>query len=187
MPPPGGPAHLTLWQEAPALFHLLERARPVGSEQPRQRAIREQLATRLALRAVVGLAVSKADALHGRAAVGAGLAVAAVHGHARPEGRHALGELAGRRLSQPHGPVVERRPRRVVEARMLAVAQRPRLPDRRELCLMQDLVRVRVADAGEDVRVRERALERVALARDGRAELFRRARERLDTAGIERG
>src|SRR5713101_9405344 len=126
------------------------------------------------------------DALHGRAAVWAGLAVAAVHGHVRPEGRDALGEFATRGLPQPHDPVVERCPRGIVEPRVLAVAQRTRLPHRREPRAMQDLVRVRIPDAGEDVRVGQRALERVILARDGVAEFRLGAGERLDPAGVER-
>src|SRR5882724_462031 len=171
---------------AAALLHLFERARPVRSQEARQRTIREQLAARLALGAIVGLVVRVPDTLDGGAAVGAGLAVAAVDGHPRPEGRHALGELAARSLPQAHDPVVERSARRLVEPRVLTVAERPRLPHGREPRAMQDLVRVRVADAREDVRVGQRALERVVLAGDRAAELLRVTGEGIDPARVER-
>src|SRR5436190_4136831 len=51
---------------------------------------------------------------------------------------------------------------------------------------MQDLVRIRVADAREDVRVGQRALERVVLTGDGAAELLRVAGEGIDPARVER-
>ena len=51
---------------------------------------------------------------------------------------------------------------------------------------MQDLVRVGVADAAEEVRIGERALERVVLARQRVAKRVERRVERLEAAGIER-
>jgi hypothetical protein len=51
---------------------------------------------------------------------------------------------------------------------------------------MEDLVRVGVADAAEDVRVGERPFERVALAGKRGAELVDRHLQRLDAAGIVR-
>ena len=66
--------------------------RPVAVEQARQRAIGEQLAAGLAGRAVVGLVLGVADALHRRAADRARLAVLAVHRHLRAERGHLLGE-----------------------------------------------------------------------------------------------
>src|ERR1700694_3209992 len=99
MPPPCGPGHLTLRRKSPALLHLLERARSVRAQETRKSAGGEAPAARLALRAVVRLVVRVADALDGGAAVGAGLAVAAVDGHRGPEGRHALGEVAARGLA----------------------------------------------------------------------------------------
>src|SRR5262249_3485888 len=56
------------------LLELLERLRPVRLEELREGAVREELALGLALRAVVRLVVAADDSLHGRAAVGAGLA-----------------------------------------------------------------------------------------------------------------
>jgi hypothetical protein len=84
-----------------------------------------------------------------------------VHRHVGPEGGDALRELAVRALPKPQYPVVERGPDGLEEPRVLAIAQRSRLPYRRELRPVEDLVGVRVADAGEDVRIRERALQRL--------------------------
>ena len=49
---------------------------------------------------------------------------------------------------------------------------------------MQDLVRVGVADAAEDVRIGQRALERVVLAHERRAEVLQRRAEHLDPARV---
>ena len=51
---------------------------------------------------------------------------------------------------------------------------------------MEDLVRVGVADAAEDVRIGQRSLQRVALAGEGGSKLFERNVERLDAARIVR-
>ena len=48
--------------------------------------------------------------------------------------------------------------------------------ERRQPRRVQDLVRVRVADAAEEVRIGQRALERVVLARERRVELLERRR-----------
>ena len=57
----------------------------------------------------------------------------------------------------------------------------------REPGAVQDLVGVRVPDPGEEPGVGERALERVALARQRRAEGGEIGVERLEPAAIERG
>src|ERR1700761_8732941 len=60
---------------------LVERARPVRTEQSRQPAIGEQLAAGLALCAVIRLVVGVADALHRLPTARTRLAIAAVHRH----------------------------------------------------------------------------------------------------------
>ncbi len=58
----------------------------------------------MAAGAVVGLVLGIADALDGRAAVGTGLAVAAVRRHARAESGHFFREIRdGRRNGEPTG------------------------------------------------------------------------------------
>ena len=68
----------------------------------------------------------------------------------------------------------------------LLVGQRARQLERRQPRRVQDLVRVGVADAAEQMRIGERALQRVALAGERLVKLFARGVERLDAAGIER-
>src|SRR5439155_464197 len=90
-------------------FHLLEAPRPVVLEEPGERAVGEEHAARLAAGAVVGLVLGVDDALHGRAAVGTGLAVAPMDGHAVAEGGHLLGEAVARLRAQAFGPLLQRR------------------------------------------------------------------------------
>ena len=71
-------------------------------QQPRERPVREQLPSGLAAGAVVRLVLGVDDVLDGRAAVGAGLAVAAVDGHLGTEGGDFLRE-AGRRSRRAGG------------------------------------------------------------------------------------
>src|SRR5579872_6810575 len=63
------------------LLELLQGARPVFVQQPRQRPVGEQTATGLAWRAVVGLVGGIADALHLRTASRTRLAIAPMHRH----------------------------------------------------------------------------------------------------------
>ena len=59
-------------------LELFQSARPVLLEQARKRAVRQELAARLADGAVIGLVIGVADALHLGAAARARLAVAAL-------------------------------------------------------------------------------------------------------------
>ena len=97
---------------AAPLLELLERARPVALEQPRERAIREQLSLRLAGCAVVRLVAGVDDPLDGRGAGGTRLAVASVRGHLGPEGRHLLRKAFTRLRAQSLDPDAQHRLRR---------------------------------------------------------------------------
>src|SRR5215510_5220840 len=92
----------------PALFHFLERARPVGFQQPRQRSVGEQAAAGLAAGAVVRLILGMDDALDRGAARRTRPAEAAMHGHLRPEGRDLLREPVARLLPQAFDPFGQR-------------------------------------------------------------------------------
>src|SRR4029078_9594433 len=65
------------------LIYLVKRARPVVLEQPRQRAIGQQAAAGLALRAVVALVVGVDNVLDQRTANRTRLLEAGVHPHLR--------------------------------------------------------------------------------------------------------
>ena len=134
-----------------ALLQLLERPRPVVLEQPRQRAIGQQLAAGLAGRTVVRFVRGVANALHRRAAHRTRLAVAAVHGHPVAKRRHLLGKR--RRRSPSCSRCAPRRQRRRPWSpcrRSISSSRHLRGQlHRRHLRRVQDLVRVGVADAAE--------------------------------------
>src|ERR1700675_222031 len=106
-----------------ALFHRLERPRPVALEQARERAVGEKPAARLAARAVVDLVLGVNDTLHRRAAHRAGLAIAAVHGHPLAKRGDVLGKSLDRVAGEPLRPLGERAARRLEEPRDLRVVE----------------------------------------------------------------
>ena len=67
-------------------------------------------------------------------------------------------------VTQPGDPVLERANRGRMKPRDLRVAQGRRQRHGRHPGRVKDFVRIRVADAAEDVRIGEGALERVILA-----------------------
>src|SRR3989442_12771992 len=90
-------------------------------------------------------------------------------GHPVAEGGHLFREAVAALRAQAFGPLVERRPRRRVEARDLVVAELARQLDGREAGPVEDLVGGGVADAREQAWVGERALPGGILAREGGA------------------
>ena len=167
-------------------LELVDGLRPVLPEQAREGAIGQQLAAGLAARAVVGLVVGVADALDGGAADRARLPVAAVHRHVRAKGGHLLGEVVAVVGAQPGDPVGKRRAGRLVQARDLFRRELVGHGERRQARAVQDLVGIGVADAAEQARVGERALERVVLAGERAAERREVDREHLEAARVVR-
>ncbi|SPE25976.1 hypothetical protein SBA2_270086 [Acidobacteriia bacterium SbA2] len=168
-------------------LELFERAGPVLLEQAGERAVRQQLAAGLAARAVVGLVVGVANAQHFGAAARARLAVPPVHGHGGAKCRHSFRETAAGFLSQSLGPIPERLPGGFVEARDLLAGQPAGECGGRELGNVQYLIGIRVADAAHEMRIGERALERVVLGREARRELFEAGLKHLEPARVEAG
>ena len=74
-------------------FEFVERARPIGAEQPREAAVGKELAAGLAGRTVVGFVIGVSNTLNGRAATRTRLAKAAVNGHFGTECSHTFGKL----------------------------------------------------------------------------------------------
>src|SRR5437016_3192924 len=89
-------------------FPLLERARPVFLQQPRQCPIGEHPPAGLARRTVVHLVFGVTDPLDRRAAYRTRLAIPAVHRHLRAECRDPLGKSITRRRAQPFDPAAQR-------------------------------------------------------------------------------
>src|SRR5688572_32032077 len=90
-------------------LELFNRARPVVFQQPRQRTVRENLAARLTSRAIVGLVLGVADALHCGSAYRAGLAEPAMHRHAFAKRGDTFGEGSARLGAQVLRPFPEHR------------------------------------------------------------------------------
>src|SRR3954466_1968195 len=84
------------WLTALERFQLIQRARPIRAQKPRQSAIGQQLATCLATRAVIRLVVRIPDALNFLAATRAGLTVSSMSGHPFAKRRYVLRELLAR-------------------------------------------------------------------------------------------
>ena len=73
---------------------------------------------------------------------------------------------------------------RLVQPFDLGASQLLRELDRRQTRRMQNLVRVRVADSTEEVRVGERSLHRMVLARESLRKLIDRRREDIQSTGV---
>src|ERR1700677_1201731 len=71
-------------------LQLIQRARPVLAQQPRQAAVGQHLAPCLAARAIVGFVVGVANPLHLFAAARARLVELSMDGELRPKRRHPL-------------------------------------------------------------------------------------------------
>ena len=89
-------------------------------------------------------------------------------------------------VAQPRRPLRERRARGRVQARDRRRVELARERERREPRAVQDLVRVRVADAVEQARIGERALHRVVLRREARRERREVRALHVEAAHVER-
>ncbi len=102
--------------------------------------------------------------------------------HGRPSRRRNAVTLLGNSpplcVAQPRRPLREHVERRSMQARALLVREPRRQHHRRQPRAMQDLVGVRVADAAQEPRVGQRALERVVAAAQRRKEFASRSRPR---------
>jgi hypothetical protein len=107
-----------------------------------------------------------------------------VHRHPLAKRRDALRKPAARLRADAVDPVQQGRARGVEEPRGLRLGELARLLHGRELRAVQDLVRIRVADAAQDPRVCHRALERVVLTGQRRAERGEVRVEHLEAARI---
>ena len=170
------------------IFQFFQGSRPVFAKEAAEAAVGEDFAAGLAAGAVVGFVVGVADALDFCAAAGAGLAVAAVDGHAFAEGGHFFGEFVFGFGAESGDPVFEGVARGGVESlRFLPGVSLLGEDDGRELGGVEDFVGVGVADAAEEARVGEGALEGVVFVGEGGARSVEVGGENVDAAGVERG
>src|ERR1700724_2714443 len=124
----------------PERFQFLECARPVVVQQARERAVGEQAAAGLALRAIVSLVARIAYPLNLSPAARTRLPVAPMHGHLGPKRGHLLGKPAIRLGAKAVGPFDQSRAGRFVYALDFLRAQLLRHRDWRKLRTMQYLV-----------------------------------------------
>src|SRR5207253_361155 len=117
----------------------------------------------------------------------AGLAEAAAHAHLRPERGDFFWKRITGLVAQALRPFAEHFAHGCVKALDVAGRDPLRMRDRRKPRAMQDLVRICIADAAEQARVGERALERVILTHKALAEFFEGAGIDVDPAHVEFG
>ena len=154
----------------PSALELFQRPRPVVVQQPRHGAVGQQAAVGLARRTVVGLVARVDDALDRRCRIaGHGLPYRPCTAMPLRKAVTFSGNFSPVVLRQPLGPLVQQQSRRGEERGDLAVGQRLRQLQRRQPRGVQNLVGVGVADAAEEMRIGQRALERVILRAQDRA------------------
>src|SRR5688572_11104090 len=112
------------------------------------------------------------------------MAVTPVHGHALAEGGYFLRELLSRLITQKRDPLPQRRAGGVVQPADLLVRQGRGLLERRQTGGMQNLVRIRVAYAAEQMRIGQRALQRMIPLPKGRGKLFERRFQYFESTRI---
>src|SRR5215472_3060743 len=194
-PPPPGRSLQPVWALGRPLhpaagggagfLQLLQAPRPVLLEEPRERAIGQEPSAGLAGGTVVRLVVGVDDALDRRAAVRTRLPVATVDGHPLPEGGHLLRKSGAGLLAKPVGPGPENGAGRLVESPDLVLLQPLRQRHRGQAGGVEDLVRIRVADAAEEPRVGERPLQGVVLATKRGGELLGSGLHRVDASAVQ--
>ena len=86
--------------------------------------------------------------------------------------------------AQQRGPLSQHFARCLEQARDLRRSQRARERQRRELRSMQDFIRIRIADAAEQPRIRQASLQRVALDDQTFCEFIQDASQHIDATWI---
>src|SRR5438270_6149332 len=141
-------------------FEFFEGAGPVGAQQAREAAIREDFSGGLAAGTVVGFVVGVANALDSFSTSEAGLAVAAMDLHIWAKGGHFFGKGGGRFCAETIDPELNGIAGGGVQSFPFLWLQLVSLGDGRELRSVQNLIGIGVADTAEDARVGQRTLER---------------------------
>ena len=157
---------------------------PVGFEEPGETAVGQDFAAGLAGGAVVGFVVGIADALDRGAADGARLLEAAVDGHFGAEGGYFFGKAGFGFGVEAVDPELHDLARGGEESIPLCWHKFLSQGDGREPGGMQDFVGVGVADAADDARVGEGALEGAVFLGECVAEGCHLRLKNVDAAGV---
>src|SRR5438067_8688893 len=109
----------------------------------------------------------------------------AMHGHIFTERRHFFGELHPGFALQLVNPAFERGAGCDKQPAPSGWSEFPRKRNRRELCRVQNLIRISIADTTNDPRVSERPLQSAVLSSKRCLKRFRIARENVDSSRID--
>src|SRR5580765_2466766 len=178
--------HYMLFRFGGEEFEFVEGAGPVFAEEAGEGAIGEEFAVGLARGAVVGFVGGVADALDFGVAARAGKFVAAVDSHAFAEGGNFFGKLAGGFGAEAVRPAGEAEADGFIEALDFRDREFLRERERRKLGFEENFVGISVADAAEQARVREGALESVVGGEKRGGKLLGSGVKDFEAAGIER-
>jgi len=135
---------------------------------------------------VVGFVAGVADALDFSTAARAGLFEAAVDGHAFAKGGDFFGEFAGGFGAEAVGPAGEAGADGFVEALDFGDGEFLSERERRKLGFPENFVGIGIADAAEEARVGEGALECMVGGEKSGCELLGSSAEDFEAAGVER-
>ena len=162
----------------------MERAGPVGAQQPGKPAIGEHPSAGLAVRAVVRFVVRIAYTENLRAAPPARFSVAPMNRHAFAKRRDLLREPRARLRRQAPDPQFQRAASRSEEAVPFVVRQPAGQSQWREPGGVENLVRVRVPDSADDAGIRQRPLQSPVFTDQRRAEAGQIGRENIDASRV---
>src|SRR5579871_5285737 len=166
-------------------FQLIERARPVRTQQARQTSVRQHLASGLAAGAIVGFFIGVPNPQNLFAAPRTRQPVASVHGHVFAERGDLLRKTLLRLCAQLVDPAPQSLPRRIEQPLPLLVSKFVRLRYGGKLRRVQDFIGIGVADAVDHPRIGQRPLEGVVLRRQCCSKCRKVRREHVNTARIE--
>src|SRR5229473_1146392 len=166
-------------------LELLERARPVRSQEPGQTAIGKNFSASLASSTIIRFVVGVANPLNLFSTSGAGLAIASVNGHILAKRSDVFGKATFCLSAQAVYPEPDCVARGSEQPFPLARPELVRERDRRQLRGMQDLVRIGIADAADDAWIGKSPLERAVFGCKGGAKRIEIAREDIDSSGID--
>src|SRR6266705_4693563 len=166
-------------------FEFFEGAGPIFAEKAGEGAIGEELSAGLAGGAIVGLVGGVTDALDFGAATRTRLLVAAVDGHAFAKGGHVFGEFIACFRAEALGPANERGTGGFEEALDFRHGELLGEREGRKPGFEQNFVGIGIADAAEEARVGEGALQSVVRGEKNRGKARRIGIEHFDAAGIE--
>ncbi len=140
-------------------IEFVEGAGPVFAEEAGEGAVGEEFSAGLARGAIVGFVGGVANALDRGVAARAGLFVPAVNGHAFAESGDFFGEFAAGLGAQAIGPLGKRGASGFEEALDFRDRELLREREGRKAGFEENLIRVGIADAAEQTRIGEGALE----------------------------